>query len=182
MANDVAQQSNAGGVASAILNAPIHPYNPPQNTIVPGSIPSSGVDSNQLSSVTVSVDIPIGFFGVGDIPVTLPKTCNKIMLSSIGGSQGQGDQSYGFQIHFAPLGIDYGISYVNTGGEAWIMIHDGEDQTNTYPEGLVIEFRNPISRFLMDVQGPANTTFVATWVCADDICLITWKPQPSTLG
>jgi hypothetical protein len=170
-----------GGLASKILNSPTGPYNPPPNTIVPGSI-CPGVDTNQLGGVTVEAVIPIGAFGVGDVPVILPQNCRKILLSSIGGTLGQGEEAFGLQIHFAPLGIDYSTSYVNQGTEKWIQIHNGEVQTVTYLEGLIIEFRSPISRFLMDIQGSAGHTSVITWICADDICDITWKPQPSTNG
>jgi hypothetical protein len=174
------------GIASKILSgAPKHPYNPPANTIVPGSIPASGQDSNRLDSVTVVITGVAGQFGYGDVLVQLPKPCLKIMISSLGGSIGQQAASFGLQIHFAPLNIDYGTSsYVDQGTENWINLHDGEDQSVTYLDGTLITFRNPITRFLMDIQGPiaAGDTYAITWVCADDICDINWKPQAATIG
>ena len=171
-----------GGLASKILNTPSGPYNPPPNVIVPGSI-CPGVDTNQLGGVTVEAKIPIGSFGIGDVPVILPQNCRKIMLSSVGGTLGQSEEAFGLQIHFAPLGIDYvGAAYVNQGTEKWIQLHNGEVGGVIYLEGLIIEFRNPISRFMMDIQGSAGDTSVITWICADDVCDIIWKPQPSTQG
>lgn len=167
--------------AQEILNRPRSPLAPPASVLLPS--PQSAVNSNRLDGATVTAKIPIGSYGVGDIPVILPKTCSKILIASIGGSQGQGDESYGLYLHFEPMLIDYvGAAYVNQGTENWIQLHDGEVQTDIYIEGTTIEFRNPIDRFLIDVVGSANTTWVATFVCADDICEIKWKPQPSTLG
>jgi hypothetical protein len=152
-----------------------------------GPFGSNEIDTNDLSCVTANVIFPAGVEGIFDYLVELGFSAKRVMIASIGPTQA--DEATGIWISLRPTGVggsthSVALAYVPIGTEQWIQIRSADAVNTIYPEGTILEFRKPISRLYLSVSAAAlaGTTFTITFMKADDICEITWRPQANTAG
>src|ERR1700677_862369 len=164
----------AGGVPpsvpASIINAPNPPY-------TPGKC-GAGIDTNQTPSYTFisgELDDQTSLF---DQLIELGFTCKRLMITAIGPTEAA--QAFPIAISLRALGIPNTASgeYVVQGNEAWIPLNDPSNVEAVDIQGMIIEFRNPISRFYLQIiNQEGGQTFTITFMSADDICKIEWKPE-----
>jgi hypothetical protein len=162
----------------------------------PSNVPSAAVantnrpygdnvtDSNLLSPVTVVINpAAIDATGFFDIPVFLARPTRKIFIASEGPNETV--QTGFLGISLQPTGIPSPMVplYAPEGTESWIPLRNGLDGSAVVDvTGIIIEFAKPITRFYVQAFGTnfALTTDNVTFLSADDLCSITWRPtQPS---
>jgi hypothetical protein len=142
-------------------------------------------DTNDLSGVTITLTLEPGNNGTFDNLVVMPTPCKRILVSSIGPTQPQ--ELPGLWLSLKPTGIQPippNIVYTPQGTERWIQLRSSDLGNTVFIEGMVIEFRKPVSRFYLSASSNTTGNFpiTITFCVADDICKIDWRPQSNTQG
>lgn len=187
--NEVITGNPVGGPGSGVIS------NIPSKAVANGNNPpyrgstgvdvTGGTDSNILSPVTLTINPTASdnqtFL---DMLVLLPAPTRKIYIASEGANEAS--QQAAFCISLQPIfgfPAPTNVAYAQTGTEPWLPLRN-TTQAGAVVDltGITIEFRKPVTRFFAHAFGVnlQNVSDQITFLCADDLCGIVWRPvQPS---